>query len=275
VLSSTANGAVKAARKLARSARARAGGSFVVEGPKAVAAAGTALDRLFVTPRGLREAPEVVEQVRGAGADIIEVTDAVLASVATTVTPQGLVGVATLEPPTLGPALRAADLVVVLVEVSDPGNLGTIVRTAHAAGAAAVVCTERSADARNPKAVRASAGSLFALPVVEHVAAGEAIDACRTQGLQVLGATARGANDHDQLDLAPPTAFVFGSEAHGLPEQVLARCDDTVRVPLAPGAESLNLAAAAAVLCFEAARQRRHTKCGHTKCRHTKCRRAM
>lgn len=256
-LSSTANETVKAARKLARSARARAGGSFVVEGAKPIAAAGATLVRLFVTPQGRADAPEVVEQVRRAGADIVEVTDTVLASIATTVTPQGLVGVATLPRPDLDDALETADLVVLLVGVADPGNLGTIVRSADAAGVDAVVLTARSADARNPKAVRSSAGSLFAVPVVEGVELDEALRGCRARGLQVLGTTPRGDRCYDQADLARPTALVFGSEAHGLPDEVLAACDATVRVPIAGRAESLNLAASVAVLAFEAARQRR------------------
>jgi TrmH family RNA methyltransferase len=213
--------------------------------------------RLFATSAALAAEVAVVSAAREAGAEVVEVSDAVLDAVATTVTPQGLVGVAALPPADLAAALRGATLAVVLVEVADPGNVGTVIRTADAAGADAVILSEGSADARNPKAVRASAGSLFSLPVVEGVRLDEALDAAAAEGLRLAATSPRATLDYDLLDLTGPTALVFGNEARGLPDEVVTRCDESVRIPLHGGAESLNLAASVAVLAYEAARQRR------------------
>lgn len=256
-ITSTANPMVKAARRLARPGRARPGGPFLVEGEHAVAAAGPALVRLFATAAALDQHRDLVDAAVGHGVELVEVSEEVIAAVATTVTPQGLVGIAELPAPGLNDALNRASLVLVLDEVRDPGNLGTIVRTADAAGADAVVLTEGSAQARGPKAVRSSAGSLFALPVVEGVALGAALDACRAHGLHLLATSPRGAVDCDAVDMTRPSALVFGGEAHGLPDRALADGDATVRIPLAGRAESLNLAASVAILTYEAARQRR------------------
>ncbi len=138
----------------------------------------------------------------------------------------------------------------------DPGNAGTIVRSADAAGAGAVVFARSSVDIYNEKAVRATAGSLFHLPVVREVSVEEAVAALRERGLAVLAADATGSGSLFETDLTEPTAVLFGNEARGLPAGALALADRTVRVPIAGRAESLNLAAATAVVLFEAARQR-------------------
>ena len=164
-ISSPSNAAVKAARKLARrSGLAADDHSVLVEGPQSVREALPFLQRLFVT--GAEADGELAAAARAAGAAVLEVTDALLGEIATTVTPQGVVGVASLPFPSLEQALDGARLVVVLDQVRDPGNAGTVLRSADAAGADAVVLTAGSVDPRNPKAVRASVGSLFHLPVV-------------------------------------------------------------------------------------------------------------
>jgi TrmH family RNA methyltransferase len=177
------------------------------------------------------------------------------------VTPQGLVAVCRLPQPALADVLAAAPrLVAVLVEPNDPGNLGTIVRTADAAGGDAVVLVG-GVDPYNGKAVRASAGSLFHLPVVESAD----VEALRgAAGMQLLATTGAGTHDLDQLAedgrLGEPTAWLFGAEAHGLPDPILAAADLTVRVPIHGRAESLNLAAAAAVCLYASARAQRGTR---------------
>ncbi len=211
-----------------------------------------------MTGQALADEPDLVARARRAGTEILEVTDEVLASIATTVTPQGLVGVASLPAPSLHDALADARLVLVLHEVADPGNVGTIIRTADALGADAVLLSSGSADARNPKAVRSSAGSLFALPVAQGAAIDEILRACRARGLRLVATSPRASVDSDRADLSTPIALVFGNEAHGLADEVIRRCDTNVRVPLQGHAESLNLAAAVAILTYEAARQRRH-----------------
>jgi TrmH family RNA methyltransferase len=234
---------------------------FVVEGPQAVREALSygGLLELFVEP-GRRD--ELVAMARAAGTPVTEVSTAVLEALAETVTPQGVVGVAPLLDVPLD-VVRAPRLVAVLDRVNDPGNAGTVLRTADAAGADAVVLTEGSVDPHNGKCVRATAGSLWHLPVVSDVPLADAVAHLRAQGLQVLATTGAGTDDLDDLAdagvLAAPTAWIFGPEAAGLSEEALALADRTVRIPIAGRAESLNLSAAAAVCLFASARAHRES----------------
>lgn len=260
MITSTTNTAVKAARQLAaRRGRARAD-AFLVEGPQAVREAVGCLRRLFVTPRAARRDARLVACVEGRGVEVLHVSEDVLAQIADTVTPQGVVGVATLPPIGLAAALEPATLVVVGVQVADPGNVGVIVRTADAAGVDAVVLTAGSVDACNPKAVRASAGSLFHLPVVGDADLDSVLAECRARGVQLVATDARAHKTYTEVDLRAPTALLFGNEAGGLSREVLAACDLVVRIPIhqraGASAESLNLATAVAVVAYEAARQR-------------------
>ncbi len=265
VISSSANSAVKSARKLARRRERVRADEFLVEGPQAVREAHSHLRRLFVTERAAAREKALLERVRGCGAQILLVADDVLNGLASTVSPQGLVGVATLPDSDLETVLDHASLLVVCWQVSDPGNVGSILRSSDAAGVDAVVVTAGSVDVRNPKAVRASAGSLFHLPVVDDVTFEAVAAGCRARGIRLVAASAHGTVDYLQVDLNAPTALVFGSEAHGLDDKVAAACDAVARVPLHRGpragyaghAQSLNLAATVAVLAYEAARQRR------------------
>jgi TrmH family RNA methyltransferase len=146
---------------------------------------------------------------------------------------------------------------VVCVDIQDPGNAGTILRSAEAAGAGAVLFTGSCVDPTNPKAVRASAGALFHVGVVS---GGEAVDVLAQlgrRGLRRLGADARAAEVLDAVDLTTPVALVLGHEAHGLPPEIDAVLDGRVTIPMVGRAESLNVGMAAAVMCFEVARQRR------------------
>jgi RNA methyltransferase, TrmH family len=151
-------------------------------------------------------------------------------------------------------------LVVVALAVADPGNLGTLVRSAEAAGAAAILLGPGSVDAYNPNVVRASAGAIFGIPVVDAESEGwtavEALDALGELGRQRLGATAILGTPHTEVDFTRPTAVVLGNEAHGIDAAVDARLDGHVHVAMAGPAESLNVAMAGTVLCFESARQR-------------------
>lgn len=261
---------VTAARRLAkRSFRAKER-LFVAEGPQAVReAAGhlgpdgapTLVD-LFATEDAARRYADVVDTARATGARVHLADDAVLDGIAQTVTPQGLLGVCRFLDVPLDDVLRAAPrLVAVLAQVRDPGNAGTVLRCADAAGADAVVLTDRSVDPYNPKAVRASAGSLFHLPVVVGAGAEETVAGLRRAGARVLAADGAGAHDlDDELDsgaMAAPTAWVFGNEAWGLPEETRALADAVVRVPIHGRAESLNLATAAAVCLYASARAQR------------------
>jgi TrmH family RNA methyltransferase len=225
---------------------------FVVEGPQAVREALGVLETLFATDL----ADPLAVEAAGRGVEVVHVDDKVLQSLGETVTPQGVVGVAPL---LTGVLPDHPLLVAVLHEVSDPGNAGTVIRTADAAGADAVVLTAGSVDPHNGKCVRATAGSLWHLPVLGDADALVTLAALRGQGVTVLATTGTGGTDLDDVDLSGPTAWVFGNEAHGLPENVLAAADLQVRIPIHGRAESLNLASAAAVCLYSSARAHRRT----------------
>lgn len=233
---------------------------FVVEGPQAVREALPTLLELYVDAEG---AERHADLVRAAPCPVTRVSSAVLAAMAETVTPQGLVGVAPLLDVDLATALRGEPrLVAVLERVADPGNAGTVLRTADAAGADAVVLTEGSTDPHGGKCVRASAGSLWHLPVVHGPATRAVVAALHAAGLTVLATSGdQGSEDLDDLIdaglLAGPTAWLLGNEAAGLSGQALALADRTVRIPVHGRAESLNLATAAAVCLYASARAQR------------------
>ena len=191
-------------------------------------------------------------------ADAAVLADGVLERVSDTVTPQGVLAVVR-QPETTLDAARQADLVVVCVDVQDPGNAGTVVRSAEAAGVGAVIFCGDSVDVFAPKCVRASAGSLFHVPVVSEGDPVAVLDQLGTWGKRRLGTIAAGGRPYDEIDLTAPTALVLGNEAHGLPAAVDAALDDHLTIPMAGRSESLNVGMAAAVVCFEAARQRRAT----------------
>jgi RNA methyltransferase, TrmH family len=215
-------------------------------------AADTVLE-LFATAEAIDRYPDLAS-----GASEISPKDA--AALSATVTPQGLIAVCRVEQPTLAELLDDPPrLLAVLVEPNDPGNLGTIIRTADAAGADAVIL-DGGVDPYNGKAVRASAGSLFHLPVVE-CGAEDLLAGTDHIGMTALAAAGGGSIDLDELvdarTLADPVVWLFGTEAHGLPDSVIEAADYTVRIPIYGRAESLNLAAAAAVSLYASARAQR------------------
>lgn len=196
----------------------------------------------------------VLDAAREAGVRAASVSLPVMEHLTSTVTPQGVVGVASFTEAGLEAVPEDLRLVPVLCSVRDPGNAGTILRSADAAGADAVVFSHDSVDVYNPKTVRASAGSLFHLPVIRNASVEEAAATLRSRGAQVLAAAADGETSVYEADFSRPTAVLFGNEAWGLRPEVRALADRSVRVPIRGRAESLNLAASAAVVLFEAAR---------------------
>ena len=217
---------------------------------------------LFVTAGAAAQHRDLVADARAAGVRVVPVTDRAAGGRSDTVTPQGLVAVCDLLDVPVATALAARPgLVAVLVDVADPGNAGTVVRVADAAGAGAVLLAGDTVDPHNGKAVRASTGSVFHLPLARSRDAAAVLAACRAAGLALLAADGRGELDlHDPAAapvLAAPTAWVFGGEAHGLPADLAAAADHRVRVPIHGRAESLNLATAAAVCLYASAAARR------------------
>ena len=257
VITSAANAQIKAAAKLSARKGRRDDGLFLVEGPQAVDEGVGQITELFVTAQAVHEHPALLQRAADGGARIRTVTPEVLRALADTVTPQGMVGVAPIRQSTLADLVERARFLVVLDGVSDPGNAGTIVRTADAAGADGVVFLRGSVDPYNPKAVRASTGSVFHLPIVTGVDPSE-LGQIADAGLQLLAADVYASVPLDRCDLSKPTALVFGGEAAGLSTTTVAACSVSVHIPIAsirrPGyaghAESLNLAAAVAVMAY-------------------------
>ena len=248
----------RAARLAQRSVRA-ATGEFLAEGPQAVRAGLLHGDvrEVFGTSAAAQRHPDLTEL---AAERWTTVEPDVLAAVADTVQPQGVVARCAIPPTDLRQLLTGAAprMVAVGVDVRDPGNAGTLIRCADAAGADAVVLAGDSVDCWNPKAVRASVGSVFHLALAAERDVPATLAALRAAGLRLLAADGTGATDLDDLAdtdaLAAPTAWIFGNEAHGLPAGVRDQADDVVRVPLHGLAESLNLATAAAVCLYASAR---------------------
>jgi TrmH family RNA methyltransferase len=262
VITSARNPAVVAARKLARGhGRARAhSGRFLLEGAqgiRAALAAGCRPARLFATAEAAARHADLVATAREGGAEVSVVAPSLLADLAQTVTPQGLVAIVPSVVRGLDGLPPRPRLVCVLAEVRDPGNAGTVLRAADAFGADALVTTTNSVDLESPKAVRASAGSLFHLPVVAGAGWAGLAAALRERDLALIGADPHAEVTVERAPLERPCALVLGSEAQGLPGEVRAGLDLTVRLPQYGRAESLNLAAAAAVLLYECARRQR------------------
>jgi TrmH family RNA methyltransferase len=255
---------IKRLRSLLRDASARASErAFVLEGPRLLEDAirrRAPLDAVYLGQhahqafRALLDAPELAD------VPVAELKEGVLEKLGSTRTPQPVLAVAPIPPAAVVADLRGDGPVLVTVGVSDPGNLGTLMRSAEASGCAGLVCAGDSVDAYNPKVVRASAGSVLGLPVVaapagERLDPSGVLDALAAAGRARFGA-AIGGTPMNALDLAAPVALVLGSEAHGLPAEVQDRLDGTIGIPMAAPVESLNVAMAGTILCFEAARQR-------------------
>ncbi|MEU4833038.1 RNA methyltransferase [Streptosporangium sp. NPDC023615] len=257
---------VKAARRLTKRAFRDRDRSFLAEGPQAVREALT-LDgvvvELFATAEAEARHADLVAAAGAAGVPLLRASGEVMAELAQTVTPQGLLAVCRFVHVPLETAVTAGStLVAVLAHVRDPGNAGTVLRTADAAGADAVVFTDASVDPYNGKCVRASAGSLFHLPVTTGAGAAHVAGHLKASGLRVLAADGAGELTLDEVDLSGPTAWIFGNEAWGLPPDILALADEVVRVPIHGRAESLNLATAAAVCLYASARSQRTDPAG-------------
>jgi len=236
-------------------------GLFLLEGPQAV---GEALQyrpelviELFATPTALERYSEIGIAAREADLEIEFVTEQVLDAMADTVTPQGIVAVCRQFPTSLKDIFAESPrLIAILEEVRDPGNAGTIIRAADAAGADAVILTGRSVDLYNPKVVRATTGSLFHVPVAVGSELPAVLERLKGSGIQVLAADIKGTDlleARNDGTLAKPTAWLFGNEARGLTDENLALADRAITVPIYGHAESMNLATAASVCLYESA----------------------
>lgn len=230
--------------------------AFVIEGTKLLREALDAdapIEAVFMAPGA---ADPAIDRAVDAGLIVFELAAGVIERVADTVTPQPVMAVVGMVDVDFE-AVSDRTFVVVCVDVRDPGNAGTVLRSAEAAGAGAVVFCTGSVDLYNPKTVRASAGSLFHVPVVAGGDPMQVLDTIAVWGLHRLGTDASGGVPYDKADLTQPVALVLGNEANGLPAEVHQSLDGLVTIPMVGRTESLNVGMAASILCFETARQRR------------------
>ena len=235
-------------------------GAFVIEGPTLLEVAldaGVTIREVFAAPEA---AGKLLVRAEGAGAIVHEVAAQVLERSLDTVTSQGVAAIAARDDVGVEAAVAASatgPLALVLIDVGDPGNAGTLVRAAEAAGAAAVLFCGESVDPWNPKCVRASAGTLFHIPVSSGGDPVSVVQLLEAAGVRSAATVVRDGTPYDAADLRGPLAVVLGNEAHGLPASIVDQVDLRLTIPMAGRAESLNVAMAGSVLCFESLRQRR------------------
>ncbi|KQV63020.1 RNA methyltransferase [Nocardioides sp. Root122] len=250
------NARVKEARKLSRRSVRTERRLFLADGPKAVEGA-LSVDGCVVEVFATPHAAEQYADLLGAAA-VTLVDDRALASLSDSVSPAGVVAVCRpIDAPLAHVVAAAPRLLAICADVRDPGNAGTVIRTADAAGADGVVLAGQSVDAYNAKTVRASVGSLFHLPLAVEPDPAAAVRAAQERGLTVLAADGGGEVDLFDADLSGPTAWLFGNEAWGLPEELAALADHRIAIPIHGRAESLNLSTAAAVCLYASARAQR------------------
>ncbi|MGI6262594.1 MAG: TrmH family RNA methyltransferase [Succiniclasticum sp.] len=263
-ITSVNNPQVKAAACLKTKKHRAEAGAFLAEGLRSVreAIAYGQVRSLFVTDTEADRLGEWLDKALSQGASLYRVDDKVMAKLSDTKTPQGVVAVVSLPSPsleTLAPGPEEADApVVILDRVQDPGNLGTIIRTADAAGVRALLLLEGCADAYAPKVVRASMGSLFHVPVLSDLAPEDVLSWCSRQGYRTVATCLDGARDLYRTTLPGRLAFLLGNEANGVAPALQQAADERVYIPMAGKAESMNVAMAAGVLLFEAFRRRRY-----------------
>jgi TrmH family RNA methyltransferase len=246
---------VAAAIKLHRHVGRRRAARFLAEGPNLVEAA---LRRDLVVEAFVTEAAAQRFAAMLGDVPVHLVTERAAKALSDTVTPVGLVAVCDVPTTSLEDVLADGPrLIAVAVEISEPGNAGTLIRIADAMGADAVVLAGHSVDPYNGKCLRASAGSIFSIPVASATDAAGVVSALREAGLQVLASTVDGGLSLDDAELSGPTAWLFGPESHGLPAELATMAADRIRIPMSGGAESLNVASAAAICLYQSARAHR------------------
>ena len=254
--------AVVAARKLGRRKERLARNLCVADGPQAVeyGLRTARINQLFVTALGADRFDVLVRRAQDAGVEVLDVDESTFAGLSESKSPQGILGVADMPVPVPDLWQEEPRMVVLLERSQDPGNVGTVLRTADAAGADFVVLGPGSADPFGAKCIRASAGSAFGIPVLEVQSVELALQAAKAAGLRVRGAAGDGAHllyGPDELDLTRSTLWVFGNEAQGLEQATLDACDELVAVPMFGGAESLNVGVAASLCMYATAAAQR------------------
>jgi TrmH family RNA methyltransferase len=261
-----------------RALAARRGRRLLLEGPHLVddaLAAGVRVEIAAFSTRVLErragergaELRRLADRLERARARVVSVSDPVMAAMSPAEAPSGVVAIATHEPPAVEAALNGAPpggpaLVLLVADVQDPGNLGAMIRAAEAAGATGVIACGGSADPYGWKALRGAMGSAIRLPVAGRPATRDAVTAARARGLRIVATNPHGGPSLYEADLRRPTALLVGGEGSGLADEIIALADESISIPMRGSVESLNVAVSAALILYEAFRQRQETSAG-------------
>jgi TrmH family RNA methyltransferase len=256
MISSIHNPLVKQMRKLHKTKERKEQGLFLLEGTHLIESAlhcNCSLTTVCCTALWQERYPQLWQQLHSRAARIETVTEEVLKAIATTVNPDGIVATASPQSKTID----RVKLGLVLERLQDPGNLGTIIRTAVATGTDGLWISEDSVDIDNPKVLRASAGAWFELPMAVSPNLPDLVQFYRQEGLQIVATLPQAKKTYWEIDFTRPTLILLGNEGAGLTEQLASLAQEKVTIPLAGGVESLNVAIATALLLYEAQRQKR------------------
>lgn len=261
MITSPRNASVQRARKLQKRGLRDRAGKFLVEGASGIREAimgGPGIEGLFVESPPPPRIREVIDLAGRCGAPVLDVSPAVMRLISDATTPPGAIAIAPFVDVDSASLLEGPlSLTVVLAGVRDPGNVGTILRTAWAVGVDAVFLGEGTADVYNPKVVRATAGAIFSVPFARDVSILWLLDELGMRGVRRVAADPRAAAVYDEIEMSEPCSLVFGNEASGIPQELAPSVDERACIPMSGKAESLNVGIAAALFLFEAARQRR------------------
>lgn len=262
-ITSANNSAVKQAIALHQKKYRDQTGQFIAEGIRLIEEvidSGWETECLFLTEKGLKggRAAALVDCLLSRHCRIIKVPDVIFDKIASTENSQGVLAVVKKQIIDFSNVLNSKKdpLIVILDSIQDPGNLGSIIRTVDAADWTVVLLTEGCVDVYSEKVVRASMGSLFHVPVIEKCKRDEIFDILREKGIDVLATSLEHSQSYLQTDFSKPLAVIFGNEGNGVSQEMIARADASIHIPLVGKAESLNVAAAAAIILYEAVRQR-------------------
>ncbi len=252
------NPVVKAATELKQKKYRTQNGLYLAEGLRTAeeAVAYKAVETLFYVATDDERTMRLLEDAAAQNIKLVCVSENVMKKIADTETPQGIIAVCKMRQPKLENLLASGKMLLVLDRVGDPGNIGTMLRTADAAGIGGLVLLKGCADIYAPKTVRSSMGSLFHIPVLSGVSEQEFVSAAKKAGYDLLVTCLDGADNLYKADLSGRIAFVMGNEAGGVSESLLAQADKRVYIPMAGKAESLNVAMAAGIVMFEALRRK-------------------
>ena len=252
------NPVVKAAAELKQKKYRTQNGLYLAEGLRTAeeAVAYKAVETLFYVATDDERTMRLLEDAAAQNIKLVCVSENVMKKIADTETPQGIIAVCKMHQPKLENLLASGKMLLVLDRVGDPGNIGTMLRTADAAGIGGLVLLKGCADIYAPKTVRSSMGSLFHIPVLSGVSEQEFVSAAKKAGYDLLVTCLDGADNLYKADLSGRIAFVMGNEAGGVSESLLEQADKRVYIPMAGRAESLNVAMAAGIVMFEALRRK-------------------